>query len=73
MDLQYGQFLISDDEELLNLATVKGFLARSYWASKRSEDRIERSINNSVCFVPEFRSSSIITRSSKVLCSPNKG
>lgn len=50
MNLQFGQFLISDDKELLNLATVKGFLARSYWASKRSEDRIERSINNSVCF-----------------------
>ncbi|PZT54712.1 GNAT family N-acetyltransferase [Paenibacillus silvae] len=49
MDIYFGQFLISDNKELLNIETVKSFLARSYWANKRPEEIIEKSISNSYC------------------------
>ncbi|MGO4528534.1 GNAT family N-acetyltransferase [Paenibacillus sp. 2TAF8] len=49
MNIYFGQFLFSDNKELLNIETVKDFLARSYWASRRPGEIIEKSINNSVC------------------------
>jgi hypothetical protein len=48
MNIYFGQFLFSDNKELLNIETVKDFLARSYWASRRPGEIIEKSINNSV-------------------------
>ncbi|MFC5472282.1 GNAT family N-acetyltransferase [Cohnella suwonensis] len=50
MNFIYGDYLISDNKEILDLPTIKGFLARSYWANKRSDERIEKSIDSSVCF-----------------------
>jgi GNAT superfamily N-acetyltransferase len=50
MEIKYNDYLISDNKELLNIKTIKGFLARSYWANKRSEERTERSIQNSDCY-----------------------
>jgi GNAT superfamily N-acetyltransferase len=50
MNLIFDQYLISDNKDLLNLTVIKEFLKRSYWANKRSEERIEKSINASVCF-----------------------
>ncbi|WP_339851479.1 GNAT family N-acetyltransferase [Paenibacillus sp. FSL W7-1088] len=50
MDFIYGEYLISDNKELMDIPAVKGFLARSYWANKRSDEKIEKSIHSSVCF-----------------------
>jgi hypothetical protein len=36
MDLNYDELVISCDKALLNMETIFGFLARSYWADKKS-------------------------------------
>ncbi|WP_321573824.1 MULTISPECIES: hypothetical protein [unclassified Paenibacillus] len=50
MNFVYGEYLISDNQEKIDLPTVKCFLARSYWANKRSEEIIEKSIHSSICY-----------------------
>jgi hypothetical protein len=50
MEIKYNDYLISDNKERLDINIIKGFLARSYWANKRSEERTERSIQNSDCY-----------------------
>lgn len=50
MKINYNQFLISDDKSLLQLDTICGFLARSYWAERRSRETIAKSIENSLCY-----------------------
>ncbi|WP_019635457.1 GNAT family N-acetyltransferase [Paenibacillus fonticola] len=50
MEIYYNEFLISDHKERLDRHVIKGYLARSYWANRRPVDRIEKSIDNSVCF-----------------------
>jgi GNAT superfamily N-acetyltransferase len=45
-----GSFLINTDRSKLDMAVVRGFLARSYWAEKRPAAVIERSIAHSLCF-----------------------
>jgi len=50
MNAEINGYLISDDESLLNLETIKQFLARSYWANRRTNERIEKSIQNSLCY-----------------------
>jgi GNAT superfamily N-acetyltransferase len=50
MDIKFDDYHISDNKELLDIKTIKGFLARSYWANQRSEECTERSIQNSFCY-----------------------
>lgn len=50
MKVQVNEFTISDDKSMLDLETIRGFLSRSYWANNRTRDRIEKSIQNSLCF-----------------------
>lgn len=50
MELQYGEFIISDDKARLQLDRVCDLLKTSYWAGERSREAIERSIQNSLCF-----------------------
>lgn len=50
MRIEFDEFMISDDKALLDLDTIAGFLARSYWADKRPREFIESSIANSLCF-----------------------
>lgn len=45
-----GPFLISTDPARLDLDTIHGFLARSYWADGRPREVIERSLQTSLCF-----------------------
>ena len=47
---QKEQFEISTDPARLNIDTICEFLARSYWADKRSREVIERSIKHSLNF-----------------------
>ncbi|MDR6553489.1 GNAT family N-acetyltransferase [Paenibacillus qinlingensis] len=50
MEITWNQFVISDNKERLDVDVIKGFLARSYWANKRPEERTLRSIENSECY-----------------------
>jgi GNAT superfamily N-acetyltransferase len=50
MEIYFNDYVISDDKKLLDISTIKEFLAKSYWANKRAEERIERSIENSLCY-----------------------
>lgn len=47
---QRGDFLLSFDKERLQLGVIEDFLTKqSYWATGRSLETIQRSIQNSVC------------------------
>src|SRR5687767_6080964 len=50
LELKKDKFTISDDPTRLDLDTICDFLARSYWAEKRSRATIERSIKHSLNF-----------------------
>lgn len=50
LELRDGEYLVSDDKSLLQLPVICGFLARSYWASNRSEATIRKAVENSVCY-----------------------
>ncbi|RCW50380.1 GNAT family N-acetyltransferase [Paenibacillus prosopidis] len=50
MHVNINQYLISDDKSLLDMETIKAFLSRSYWASKRTAERVEKSMQNSLCY-----------------------
>ena len=41
---------ISIDKKLLDLDFICGFLNDSYWASTRTREEVEKSIDNSICF-----------------------
>jgi GNAT superfamily N-acetyltransferase len=45
----YDGYEISDDPKRIELDTVARFLSSSYWASGRSREIIERSIEHSLC------------------------
>lgn len=45
-----GEFVISTDQERLDLDMVHGFLTESYWAGGISREVVARSIQNSLCF-----------------------
>lgn len=50
MELNYGEFLISDDKTLIQTNSVYELLSNTYWAKKRSKETVEKSIENSLCF-----------------------
>ncbi|WP_088103577.1 GNAT family N-acetyltransferase [Halalkalibacter urbisdiaboli] len=41
---------ISTDKSRLNLETIYAFMERSYWANKRSKEKIKKSIEQSLCY-----------------------
>ncbi|MDP4091730.1 MAG: GNAT family N-acetyltransferase [Bacillota bacterium] len=45
-----GGFIISNDRTRLNTERICYLLSKTYWADKRSEDKIELSIQNSICY-----------------------
>ncbi|KPB06298.1 GNAT family N-acetyltransferase [Bacillus sp. CHD6a] len=44
------EFMISDDEKLIDIKVVTQLLSNTYWASNRTEQTIEKSIKNSLSF-----------------------
>lgn len=48
MEINYEQYLISDNIELLQLDKVTELLRSTYWAKNRSDDTIVKSIENSI-------------------------
>ncbi|MBI4763630.1 MAG: GNAT family N-acetyltransferase [Deltaproteobacteria bacterium] len=49
-EINYKNYLISNNKSLLSLEIIHEFLSRSYWASQRSKETIAQSIQNSECF-----------------------
>jgi GNAT superfamily N-acetyltransferase len=45
-----GEFVISTDDQRLDLDLVYGFLTQSYWARGIPREVVARSIENSLCF-----------------------
>jgi ribosomal protein S18 acetylase RimI-like enzyme len=50
MNMYFGEFLISDDNNLVQLDRVYEMLSNTYWANNRSQEAIKKSIENSLCF-----------------------
>jgi GNAT superfamily N-acetyltransferase len=50
MNIEFSEFVISDDKALLQLDRICALLATTYWANERSRAAIEKSIQNSLCF-----------------------
>ncbi|MUT64599.1 GNAT family N-acetyltransferase [Paenibacillus sp. NEAU-GSW1] len=50
MEKVYKQYVISDDKSRVDVEIVLDYLSRSYWASDRAEERIRKSIENSLCY-----------------------
>ena len=50
MEIRKDNLLISDDKTKINRKKVYQLLQNSYWASKRSRQTIDISIENSICF-----------------------
>jgi len=44
------QFLISTDKSLLDMDTIYAFLSTCYWSPGIARSRVERAIENSMCF-----------------------
>jgi GNAT superfamily N-acetyltransferase len=49
-EVRRGAFLISTDPSLLDVRTIHAFLTGSYWARGISDERVRRSIENSLSF-----------------------
>jgi predicted GNAT family N-acyltransferase len=49
-NINYNGYLISNDKKLLQTDKICELLSKSYWAKDRPKDKIEASIENSVCF-----------------------
>ena len=49
-ELKQGEFELTTDRSKMQIEVIHNFLRKSYWASKRSEDLIRRSIEHSLPF-----------------------
>ncbi len=49
MESFFGKYKISNNKDLISIDGVCNLLSKSYWANKRSKERIEESIKNSIC------------------------
>jgi GNAT superfamily N-acetyltransferase len=45
-----GEYRVTTDRGAIDVDAVESFLRKSYWAANRSRERIERSLEHSVCF-----------------------
>lgn len=49
-EVHRGPYVISTDPARLDASAISDYLARSYWASNRTRDQVDRSLANSLCF-----------------------
>jgi GNAT superfamily N-acetyltransferase len=49
-ELKQGEFELTTDRSKMQIEVIHNFLRKSYWASKRSEEVIRRSIDHSLPF-----------------------
>ena len=51
MEIRKGNYVVTDNKEMVRRDLVKRFiLDNSYWGKNRTEQQIDRSIDNSLCF-----------------------
>jgi GNAT superfamily N-acetyltransferase len=50
MDTRRGYFLISTDQNLLDIKAIHAYLSRSYWAEGIPLETVAKSIRESLCF-----------------------
>ncbi|WP_088103590.1 GNAT family N-acetyltransferase [Halalkalibacter urbisdiaboli] len=50
MEWSKGEFVISDNQQKINLDRVYQLLSLTYWAAERSKETIEMSIEHSIAF-----------------------
>ena len=50
MKLFRGDYTLTDDKSVLDLAVVRDLLASTYWAADRTAEQVDKSIQHSVCF-----------------------
>ena len=50
MDVYVGDFLISDDKNLIDLERVYELLSNTYWANSRTKDTVKTSVEHSLCY-----------------------
>ena len=50
MNIDVGDYLISDDKNLIQFDKVFDLLSKTYWASHRSKETVQKSLENSLCF-----------------------
>jgi hypothetical protein len=50
MEVQFDEFIISNNKNRIQVEVVLDYLARSYWANKRPAERTIKSIENSNCY-----------------------
>jgi len=50
MQVIFKEYLISTDKTLLDYDIIHKLLAETYWANKRSVERINKSIETSLCY-----------------------
>ena len=50
MEVMYKDYLISDDKLKIDIDVVVGYLTRSYWANRRSIEKIIKSLETSTCY-----------------------
>lgn len=50
MEVKFEEYMISTDKSLLNHEVIYDLLLRTYWASQRNKERVDKSIEHSFCF-----------------------
>lgn len=45
-----SEYYVSTDKSKLDVKKIKQLLSQSYWANERTEERILKSIENSICY-----------------------
>lgn len=48
--IEYDGYIFSRDKRLLQLDRISELLSQTYWANNRGKDKIQTSIDNSLCF-----------------------
>jgi len=50
VNINFGDYLLSDDKGLIQIDRVHEMLSKTYFAKNRSKDVVQKSIENSMCF-----------------------
>ena len=50
MERRVGDYVVSDEAGRIDPEAVRSFLAKSYWAERRSAEAIRKSLGASLCF-----------------------
>ena len=49
MDIDYGEYIFSDNKDLISIDKVCELLGNSYWANDRKRETTIKAIENSIC------------------------